>query len=260
MVASLSRRQLDHHNEDIIDSKTSQKYERRKRKLALKKLMRKVTPKKKKITNKKSKNVMTSSVSTSIRTRYEEIYESYLRLLGQPYLINQIYCFSCGNFYQYQDILKAPKKCQICQIIFHIPGSKDGRVSYISRPDFILDFNNLEARLQYKHDCQYHRLKNIKLYQSEYMKKVAIIRIDGSMHNKQSQRIKDWHQYRDFCERGVKVFIITNEDIDTLLQDNNGDGLLRLAHQIGNCVIDESLYTDYVTNNLDFRERVCKPF
>lgn len=256
MVALVSTNQL----EDSLDSKTSKKYAQRKRKLALKKTMRKLTPRRKKAANKRSKKIMINSSSDSIRTRYEEIYESYLRLLGQPYLINQIYCFDCGNFYQYQDILKSPKKCQVCQTIFHKPGSKDGRISYLARPDFILDFNNPEARLQYKHDCNHHRLNNIKLYQSQYMQKVAVIRIDGSIHNKQSQRIKDWHQYKNFCERGIKVFIVTNDDVDKLLQENNGDGLLKLAHQIGNCVIDEELYTDYITNNLDFRERVTKPF
>jgi hypothetical protein len=269
LLSTTKRRQLD--IEILTPSSTEQelykrkalKYERRRKKTALRKLMRKVQPRKTKAQNKKVKTTMFKPMEAgtdSVRTFYEKIYESYCKLLGQPYLIDNIYCFTCGNFYQYIDTVKTPKKCQVCNVVFHVPHNKDGRTSYLSRPDFIIDFNNNEARLQYKYDTNHRRVDNIRLYQSEYVKKVGIIRIDGSIHNKQSQRIKDYHQYINFRDHGLKVFIVKNEMIDDLLnKKDNGKSVLELCKSIGDCIIDEGEYIKYCRNK-DFLEYTMKPF
>ena len=243
--------------EELLIKRKLTKQERRKKKAQLRSLMKKVAKPKRVRKATKLKKVLDDT--DSIRTKYELVFESYLKLLGQPYLINQVFCFTCGNFYHYGEQQSCPKKCQVCQINFYRTGRKfDDDSGHLSRPDFILDFNNDEARLQYRKDVQYHRLDNIKLYQSEYLKKIGVVRIDGSIHDKKRQKIKDYWQYMSFKEKGVKVFIIQNDDIDRMLADN-GKELLEHCHLIGNCCIDEADYLKYCQNK-DFLERVNKPF
>jgi hypothetical protein len=272
-LLSTKRRQLDIEFPEIMTPPSNEteelykrkalKYERRRKKTALRKLMRKVQPRKTKAQNKKSKTVykpMTTMEADSVRTFYEKIFESYCKLLGQPYLIDNIFCFTCGNFYQYIDTVKTPKKCQVCNVVFHVPHNKDGRTSYLARPDFVIDFNNNDARIQYKYDTNHRRVDNINLYQKEYLKKVGIIRIDGSIHNKQSQRVKDYWQYKNFREHGLKVFIVTNDDLDRLLSiKDNGKSVLELCKSIGDAIIDEGEYLKYCMD-LDFIERTTRPF
>jgi hypothetical protein len=234
------------------------KAERRKRKAQLKQLMNKVTKKR----VKKSKPQRRAlNQEGSIRTTYEKIYESYCKLLGQPYLIDHVYCFNCNNFYWYGDSLSYPKKCQVCQVDF--TGKDKKKINeelHIARPDFIIDFNTNENRIKYKQDAQYHRLNNIKKYQQEYLKKIGIIRIDGGVHNRYHVQKRDYFQYLDFKERCVKVFIVKNDLIDELLdRKDNGKSLLELVKNIGDAVIDEELYKRY-TEDRDFKEYTKKPF
>lgn len=246
-------------------NKKINKLERRKKKLALERYMKRIYRKKRITRTKKGKGEMISP-STSIRTHHEEIFESYLKLLGQPYLINQIFCFGCNNFYTYGDHLMPPKKCQVCNGIFHIHSvikriHTTSRSNHIARPDFILDFNTEEMRARYKHDTHHHQAQKIEEgYRAEYMKKVSIIRIDGSIHQKKTQRIKDYHQYNSFRDAGVKVFIVQNIDIDDLLSINdNGRSMLKLCKYIGDATIDDKLYAEYCKGG-DFKERISRPF
>ena len=245
--------------EELLIKRKLTKQERRKKKAQLRSLMKKVAKPKRVRKATKLKKVLEDT--DSIRTKYELVFESYLKLLGQPYLINQVFCFTCGNFYYYGEQQSCPKKCQVCQINFYRTGRKfDDDSGHLSRPDFILDFNNDEARLQYRKDVQYHRLDNIKLYQSEYLKKIGVIRLDGSIHDKHKQMIKDYWQLQGFKEKGVKVFIVRNEEIDDLLAiKDNGKSLLVLCKDIGDAIIDESLYNIYIQNK-DFIERTKRPF
>lgn len=252
-------------------NKKINKLERRKKKLALERYMKRIYRKKRTSSSASKKKKYPGgggemiSPGTSIRTHHEEIFESYLKLLGQPYLINQIFCFGCNNFYTYGDCLVPPKKCQVCNGVFHIHSvikriHTTSRSNHIARPDFILDFNSDEMRIKYKHDTHHHQAQKIQDYRDEYMKKVSIIRIDGSIHQKKTQRIKDYHQYNSFRDAGVKVFIVQNIDIDDLLSINdNGRSMLKLCKYIGDATIDDKLYEEYCKGG-DFKERISRPF
>ena len=134
-------------NEEILLKRQKQvKAARRKKKQYLKKLMRRVNPK----ASKKSKTSVMSAPHQSIRTRYELLYESYLKLLGQPYIINSVFCFNCNNYFYYGDNLAMPKRCQVCHIDFCKPDKITHEKGHLARPDIILDYNPIEKRLQYK--------------------------------------------------------------------------------------------------------------
>lgn len=237
--------------------KQTKKAFKRKRKQGLKQLMRRVNPK---TSSKKKGSTGVMNGPHSIRTRYELLYESYSKLLGQPYIINSVFCFTCNNYYYYGDNLSMPKRCQVCNVDFCKADKDTHEKGHLARPDFIIDFNNDEARLQYKKDVQYHRLDNIKLYQSEYLKKVGIVRIDGGIHSKKRVMIRDYWQYMDFTDRGIKVFIVLNDDLDELLaKKDNGKSLLELCKSIGDAILDEQKYLEY-SKGPEFLSRIRKPF
>jgi hypothetical protein len=243
-------------------NKKINKLERQKKKMALKRYMRHIYRKKRCRGGKQQKEMLSSTAS--VRTHHEEIFESYLKLLGQPYLINQIFCFGCKNYFHYGDHITPPRKCQVCGCAFTIAGlykkKKTKEVNHIARPDFILDFNNEINKARYKHDTHHKNPEGISEYRDEYMKKVGVIRIDGSIHQKKSQRIKDYWQYKSFREAGVKVFIVQNFDMDELLSINdNGRSLLKLCKYIGDCILCDQMYEEYCKGG-DFSERVSCPF
>ena len=124
-----------------------------------------------------------------------------------------------------------PKKCKICGIHFYSPGLKtvnNPQLGYFCRPDFILDFNTPEMRNHYEHHTARRKMEMLNRYHDEYVKKLGIIRVDGGMHDKFHQQKKDYKQYMNFKDSDIKVFIIRNEDIDSLLDlKDNGDSLLQ---------------------------------
>lgn len=271
-------------DKEKIYNKKIGKLERRKKKAALQRFVRKIFVKKRggrKVApgggTGKKKGISKGLINEySIRTHHEEIFESYLKLLAMPYLINHIFCFNCCNFYKYGDQISIPKKCQVCRTYFHYSsmGQKETnqdcqsekddktpqRISHMSRPDFILDFNTDKQRAKYKHDTIHHKTDEIKEYQREYLSKVCIIRIDGSIHQKQSQMIKDYHQYMNYTQAGVKVFIVQNDDIDDLLAKKDaGRSLLQLCHYIGECTINNDKYEKHRRSKA-FQELVRRPF
>lgn len=202
----------------------------------------------------------------TIRTTYEEIYESYCKLLGQTYHINMVWCFSCDNFYKFGSTTNMPKRCHICGVDFYSPstsylkGNGNFRLGYFSRPDFVLDLNTTEMRAQYHNDVIYQRLDNIMKYHAKYMEKVGIVRIDGGVHNTHNQKKKDYKQYTSFKDSGIKVFIVTNEDIDNLLEvQDNGKSMLEKCKFIGDCVLDNDMYNNVYCKDKDFLERVTCP-
>lgn len=202
----------------------------------------------------------------TIRTSYEEIYESYCKLLGQFYHINTVWCFSCDNFYKFGSTTNMPKKCHVCGIDFYSPETKHKigrgvyRLGYFSRPDFVIDHNSEEMRAQYHSDVINQRLDNIMKYHTKYIEKVGIVRIDGGVHRLFNQQKKDYKQYTSFKDSGIKVFIITNEDIDNLLEiGDNGKSMLAKCKFIGDCVLDNKLYNEVYCQDKDFRERIVCP-
>lgn len=251
-------------HEQKLYIKEQNRVERRIIKAKLSKLMGRVRVKRRKRSNKKSHATNTTRANKSkamiqgnIRTLYELKFESYLKLLDIPFVIDSVFCFRCNNFYYYGNNEYIPKTCMVCMEKFY--DYKDKK-AYMARPDFILDFNNDDLRLKYKQQTQHHQIKNINSYKEEYFKKIGIVRIDGSIHNKQSIKIKDYNQYRTFIDQGIKVFIVTNDDIDALVDlKDNGKELLALCHRIGDATLDESKYAEYC-QDLDFQERVRRPF
>ena len=199
-------------DKEKIYNKKIGKLERRKKKAALQRFVRKIYVKKRgrrtapgTVERKKNPFGGKGMINDhSIRTHHEEIFESHLKLLAMPYLINHIFCFNCSNFYKFNDQISVPKKCQVCRTYFHYSSSLGSnqneinkskndeeddkipqRISHMSRPDFILDFNTDKDRAKYKHDCIHHKTDDIKFYQHDYLSKICVIRIDVSINQKQ---------------------------------------------------------------------------
>lgn len=248
-------------SKDSIDDVKQRKIIKQRRKASLKKKIARISNKKKRYQRTKFKAVQNPD---SVRTYYEEIWESYLRLLAQPYVINTLWCFSCNNYYDFtskRDVM--PKKCRVCGVEFYSPESKhkNKTLGYFCRPDFILDFNTQEDRNHYRHHTYIKNKALLDQYHDKYTKNLGIVRIDGGQHTAYSQQKKDYKQYRNFVEGGIKVFIVTNEDIDNMLIANpNGDSLLRHAKFIADCVNDDSYYLNTYCKDKDFQERTKKPF
>lgn len=256
-----------------IYNKKITKLQRIKRKQALERFVKKIYPKKRRYTTVSISKIKSGMLSdSSIRTHHEEVFESYLKMLELPYLINQIFCFNCSNYYNYGDQISIPKKCQVCRSYFHTTSGSEKvdqkenesdfpmRISCMSRPDFVLDYNTDELRDLYRTHTRHHKIENIKEYQEEYMSKVSIVRIDGSIHQKQSQMVKDYHQYMNYSCRGVKVFIVQNELIDDMISiKDNGKSLLKMCHDIGEATINPILYEKYHKSK-DFQALIKKPF
>src|SRR3982751_4863209 len=107
--------------------------------------------------------------SGAIRTKYEYLLQGFLEEASVPYLVNQLFCFSCDKFFPYEhnDI---PEHCRHCRISFKGNIKEKG---HISRPDFII-----------------MRDKSGPVS----LKDVGIIRVDGAVHYaKKSTRISDYH-------------------------------------------------------------------
>lgn len=245
-----------------IDDTKQRKITKSKRKQALRRKMKGVIkPKRRKFIKTRFKAVQNKD---SVRTYYEEIWESYLRLLAQPFVINVVWCFTCNNYYDFTSKRDAmPKRCKICGVEFYSPETKDKKktLGYFCRPDFIMDFNKDTLRNHYRHHTTKKDLELLKGYHDEYIKNLGIVRIDGGNHDTYSQQKKDYKQYTNFKDSGIKVFIIRNEDIDNMLEETpNGDSLLKKAKFIGDCVIDDMLYENVYCRDKDFQERTKKPF
>ena len=217
--------------------------------------MGRVTPKKKKQQNKRSKNIVQQG---NIRTIYELKFESYLKLLDIPYFVDCVFCFKCYNFYYFGNNDYIPKSCMVCREKFYDPIEK---IAYFARPDFIFDFNSDDDRLHYRYDTQHHRMNSIDTYKESYFKKIGIVRIDGGVHDKHNVKVKDYRHYQWLCDRNIKLFVVKNDLIDELLtaRKDNGKAMLELCHMIGNAVIDQEKYTDYCNNDKDFQESTRKP-
>jgi hypothetical protein len=251
-------------------NKKVNKIERRARKTALKQYLNRAFRRRKKKYGRKGRGDPPPGMKEYIpiiRTRYEFLFEKYLKALGTPFLINQVMCFRCGNFYQYTSSFEIPKYCAVCKNSFHtkarMVGDKTLNIvprSYLSRPDFILDFNNRTDRIRYSKDCQRGDLLSISQYVKEYFSKVAMVRIDGGVHMRKYQRIKDYHQYNNYKERGIKVFIVQNDELDEMVERRDEcKGILKLCDQIAKATVNERLYERYCSSP-DFKERVNCPF
>lgn len=242
--------------EDLFDD-VKQLNKKKKRKQELRKTIKKTIRKR----NSFKKNKFKAVIDGTLRTQYENIYESHLKLLGIPYHINTIFCFTCNNFYDYADVSNLPRKCMVCQVEFWRPDGKGNNENkgMLCRPDIIIDWNTDETKSMYRKHRQHHNLEDIKRYQADYLKKIGILRVDGGIHEKRRVKMRDYHQYQDFKERHIKVFIITNDDIDMLLdKQDNGASLLKHCHLVSGAVLDDALYHEYCQDK-DFKYRTSRP-
>lgn len=113
----------------------------------------------------------------AIRTDYEILFQRGLDSLDVIYVINSIYCFKCRKAFNWSKS-EAPERC-------FRGGHKWTELGQFARPDFsLLDEDG-----------------DIK----------AVVRIDGPVHDKRRQIMKDRFQAQSFLDCGIKVFIIRNE-------------------------------------------------
>lgn len=157
-----------------------------------------------------------------IRTKYEYMAQGFLIEAGIPFHINQVFCFSCNKFYSFES-REMPDKCAFCKITFK--GIDKG---CISRPDYILDFNDGKIDL----------------------KKIGILRIDGAVHDRiKATRISDYYIWQAFKERGIKVFIIRNETFLELTVKE----LREIFQGIKVCMLSNDAYDRYARSK-EFEE------
>lgn len=169
--------------------------------------------------------------SAAIRTKYEYLLQGFLEEASVPYLVNQVFCFTCNKFFPYEhhDI---PEHCHYCGISFR--GDIKG---HISRPDFIID-----------HNSDFRPVSGDR-------SRIGIIRVDGAVHQaKKSTRISDYHILQAFRERGIKVFIIPNE----MLLKKSVRELRKFVENIELMMRDEDLYEKY-TRSKEYEELVFCP-
>jgi hypothetical protein len=95
-----------------------------------------------------------------------------------PFLINQLFCFTCGTYYKWTS-RNQPDRCARGQHEWTTKGE-------YARPDFILLGD----------------------------KQIGIVRVDGGIHDVKKHVIADAWQVRNFHRNGARVFIVRNEHID----------------------------------------------
>lgn len=111
-----------------------------------------------------------------IRTDFEKLFEIGLQRQNIKYRIGCCYCFTCHKVFNWTRS-EAPEKCPIGRHDWTEPGQ-------FARPDFLIYIDD---------------------------KLLACVRIDGPVHDKKTQRIKDRFQAQSFLDDGIKVFVIRNE-------------------------------------------------
>jgi hypothetical protein len=169
----------------------------------------------------------------AIRTKYEYMAESFLKEAGIPYHINQVFCFTCDKFYSFES-REMPSQCALCKISFK--GIEKG---CISRPDFILDFSDFDSSVQIRNKRS----------------RIGILRIDGAVHDRiKATRISDYHILQSFKERGIKVFIIKNEE----LAEKTIKEIREMFSNIKLMMEDDNLYDKYI-NSKEYKSKTFCP-
>lgn len=111
-----------------------------------------------------------------IRTDFEKLFEIGLKNQNIQYRIGTCYCFSCDKVFNWTRS-EAPEKCPIGR-------HEWTEIGQFARPDFLIYYVD---------------------------KPVACVRIDGPVHDKRRQIMKDRFQAQSFLDRDIKVFVIRNE-------------------------------------------------
>ena len=114
-----------------------------------------------------------------IRTDYERLFQRGLDSLKVKYRIGIIYCFKCRKTFTWTRS-EAPEQCNIGFHKWTEPGQ-------YARPDFLI-YNDLDEK-----------------------QPIACVRIDGPVHDKRRQIMKDRFQAHNFLDSNIKVFIFRNE-------------------------------------------------
>ena len=135
----------------------------------------------------------------AIRTKQEKTLEIAFKRLEIPYLINQIYCFECGNYFEWV-LHKLPELCPIGR------HRMDGAYGKIAVPDFIL--------IKKRHELGPVPKNSNEIRQTSTYEELGIIRVDGPIHEKKRIEIRDKFQTQNFLKRGIKVFVVDNSEID----------------------------------------------
>lgn len=125
--------------------------------------------------------MLASSLPTeAIRTDFEKLFERGLRSLRVKYQTDVIYCFKCRKTFTWARS-EAPEQCNRGFHKWTEPGQ-------FARPDFLIYSAG---------DDDDHP--------------IACVRIDGPVHDRRAQRVKDRFQAQSFLDAGIKVFLFRNE-------------------------------------------------
>lgn len=161
-----------------------------------------------------------------IRTDYEKLFQRGLDILKIPYRIGCCYCFKCKKVFNWTRS-EAPEVCGVGRHKWTEPGQ-------FARPDFLLYVDDTRP--------------------------IACIRIDGPVHDKRVQRVKDRFQAQSFLDQGIKVFLIRNEWLlgsqhiitkktKKWVPTQMPDWIyMSYAQMIWLCCIDEAMYRQYLSD------------
>ena len=173
--------------------------------------------------------------NSAIRTKFEYLFEGFLKEAGLPYLVNQVFCFSCNKWFTYEN-REMPEGCYYCRINFKTKSRFDTERGYISRPDFLINKNNKEDEFD--------------------LSKISIIRIDGNVHTVKSTSIRDYFILNDLLDLGVKVFVITNDELLSLTVAQIKSKVEAIKTMIND---KDGLYRQYIKSK-EFEEKTFCPF
>ena len=172
----------------------------------------------------------------AVRTKFEYLLQGFLEEASVPYLVNQVFCFSCDNFFPYEN-KDVPEHCPYCHVNF-----KGDIKGHLSRPDFII--------MSWGNEPDYYPLRGVTP-----PKHIGIIRVDGAVHQaKKSTRISDYHILQAFKEREIKVFIIPND----MLLEKSVKELREFVQEIKLMMSDMDLYEKY-TQSKSYEELTFCP-
>lgn len=124
------------------------------------------------------------SVSIQVPTKAELAVREELEKYDLNPLYDRVYCFKCSDYFLWQNKFP-PEYCVI-------DGDDLGKGEYC-RPDIMLERWIIE--------------------QDWVDRRLAVIYVNGKIHGKRRQNMRDWNQIQELLNRNIQVYVILNEDI-----------------------------------------------
>lgn len=153
-----------------------------------------------------------SEVPRKGQTEQELRIASLLVKMRLKHYINQVFCFACRN-HTVNDGYHYPSACRVCFQLYDEP-------ALYCMPDFILENEG----------------------------KKGVIYVNGGIHDKNKQTKKDRRQIGELKAAGYKVFVIKNEEIDSMTNAT----LIGYLRTVFDAVANDGLYKIMYDNEKEY--------